>query len=60
MSSKCLEFECEYNKPVMQQKCVGVKRRSGKFFKRKSQQVSGRCMLGAFKRNQFCKVEEDE
>ena len=57
MSSKCLYFDCQYNKPVRQQKCIGVRRRHGKFFKRKLEQTIGRCMLGAFKRNQVCKEE---
>ncbi len=56
MSSKCLEFECEYNKPVMKQKSISGKRTS-KIGKRKSEQVSGRCMLGAFKRQTLCLEE---
>lgn len=61
MSSKCLFFECSYNKARKQTKSARVKRGEGQHFKghskfgrRKSVQTSGRCLLGASKRLEKC------
>ena len=67
MSSKCLEFECQYNKPIFQSKTARdpkrkIERHTGghsKFGRRKREQTSGRCMFGAFKRNQVCNEVEE-
>ncbi len=65
MSSKCLEFDCQYNKPKRQTKSSRLRkseRKSGghsKIGRRQSVQTSGRCMLGAFKRQELCKIEEE-
>lgn len=58
MTSKCFFFECKYNNAVMKQRSLRRKRSHGKIGRKESVQVSGRCVLGAFKRNNLCEFEE--
>lgn len=61
MSEVCVNFDCEYNKPIRKSRSVRGKSTSKKkakghckIGKRKSFIVSGRCMLGSFKRQFVC------
>ncbi len=66
MSSKCTEYDCEYNIPVNKlrsnRQSTRVRHSSGhsKNFKKISFKVSGRCLFGADKRREKCKFDEEE